>query len=178
MSVSTYYSPHCTAVFSTTYACLPGVQAYLDPLFCCENQGKCAGTPTRPAEHRGTVGIRPNLLFSLTNFQPGHTVILSDRTSKNGPSLVLPSSLSRDYSAPKTKIIFQFLWGILEGQPNRARPSQPILKNCQNGTFLPVDEIWKFFGPNHLIWSAMKMPFCDFIQNVPQAPSMCISNWI
>ena len=73
VSVSTYYSPHCTAVFSTTYACLPGVQAYLDPLFCCENQGKCAGTPTRPAEHRGTVGIRPNHLFaaSLTLFQPG-----------------------------------------------------------------------------------------------------------
>ena len=27
---------------------------------------------------------------------PVHTVILSDRTKKNGPSPVLPSSLSRD----------------------------------------------------------------------------------
>ena len=80
--------------------------------------------------------------------------------------------------ATKAKIIFQFLWGILEGRPSRARPSQPILKNCQNGTFLPVDEIWNFFGPNYFIWSAMKVPFCDFIQNVSQAPSMCISMWI
>ena len=90
----------------------------------------------------------------------------------------MPSSLSIYSSAPKTKIIFQFLWGILEGRPNRARPSQPILKNCQNGTFLPVDEIWKFFGPNDFIWSAMKVPFCDFTQNVSQALSMCISTWI
>ena len=88
------------------------------------------------------------------------------------------SSLSIYPSAPKTKIFFQFLWGSLEGWPNRARPSQPILKNCQNGTFLPVDEIWNFFGPNDFIWSAMKVPFNDFIQNVSQAPSMCISMWI
>ena len=40
----------------------------------------------------------------------------------------MPSSLSRYSSAPKTKIIFQFLWGILEGRPNRARPSQPQAK--------------------------------------------------
>ena len=26
--------------------------------------------------------------------------------------------------------------------------------------------------------SAMEVPFCDFIQNVPQAPFMCISMWI
>ena len=90
----------------------------------------------------------------------------------------MPSSLSLYSSAPKTKIIFQFLWGILEGRPNRARPSQPILKNCQNGTFLPVDGIWNFFWPNDFIWSAMKVPFCDFIQNVSQAPSMCIFRWI
>ena len=53
-----------------------------------------------------------------------------------------------------------------------------FLKNCQNGTFLPMHENQKFFGPNHLIWSAMKVQFCDFIQNVPQAPSMCIPMWI
>ena len=75
---------------------------------------------------------------------------------KNGPILVLPSSLSR-YK------IFQFLWRIVEGRANRAQPSQPILKNCQNGTFFPVDEIWNFFGPNDFIWSAMKVPFCVFI---------------
>ena len=63
---------------------------------------------------------------------------------------ILPSSLSIYSSTPKTKRIIQFLWGILE-----ARPSQPILKNCQDGTFLPVDEIWIFFGPNDFIWNAM-----------------------
>ena len=47
------------ALFSTTYACLPGVQAYLDPLFCCENQGKCAGTPTRAGGIGGATG-NPN----------------------------------------------------------------------------------------------------------------------
>ena len=87
----------------------------------------------------------------------------------------MPSSLSIYSSAPKTKTIFQFLWGILEGQANRAWPPQPILKNCQNGTFLPVDEIWNFFGPNDFIWSAMKVPFHDFIQNVSQA--LCLSKW-
>ena len=92
--------------------------------------------------------------------------------------LILPSSLSVYSSAPKTKIIFQFLRRILEGRLNRARPSQPILKNCQNGTLLPLDEILNSLGPNDFIWSAMKVPFCDFVQNVPQTLFMCISMWI
>ena len=29
---------------------------------------------------------------------------------------------------------------------------------CQNGTFWPVDEIWKIFGPNDFIWSGLKEP--------------------
>ena len=29
-----------------------------------------------------------------------------------------------------------------------------IFKNCQNGTFLPMHENQKFFGPNAFIWSA------------------------
>ena len=53
-----------------------------------------------------------------------------------------------------------------------------ILKNCQNGTFLPMHENQKFFGPNYFIWSAMKVPFYDFIQNVALAPSMCSFKWI
>ena len=77
-------------------------------------------------------------------------------------------------SAPKTKINFQFLWGILEGHPNRDRPSQPILKNCQNCTFLPTDEIWNFFGPNDFIWGAMLVPLIDFIQKMSQAPSSSV----
>jgi hypothetical protein len=38
-------------------------------------------------------------------------------------------------SAPKKNRIFQMLWCIFEGCTNRARPSQPFLKYCQNGTF-------------------------------------------
>ena len=56
-------------------------------------------------------------------------------TLKNKHILILPSSLSSYSSALKTKIIFQLLWCIFEGRTNRARPSQPFLKNCQNGTF-------------------------------------------
>ena len=90
----------------------------------------------------------------------------------------MPSSFSVYSLALKTKIFFQFRWGILEGWPNRVLPSQPILKNCQNGIFLPMAEILIFFWPNDFIWSAMKVLFHDFIQNVSQAPSMCISMWI
>ena len=84
-----------------------------------------------------------------------HTVILPDRTLKNGASLILPSSITRNSSAPNSKRIFEFLWGILEGRTIRARPSQPFLKNCQNGTFRSVHGIWIFFGPNYFIWGAM-----------------------
>ena len=53
-----------------------------------------------------------------------------------------------------------------------------ILKNCQNGTFLPMHENQNFFGPNAFIWSARKVPFSDFIQNMSLAPSMCLFMWI
>ena len=44
-----------------------------------------------------------------------HTVILPDWTLKNGASLILPSSIAKNSSAPNAKIIFEILWGILEG---------------------------------------------------------------
>ena len=53
-----------------------------------------------------------------------------------------------------------------------------ILKNSQNGTFLPMHENQKFFGPNAFIWSAKKVPFSDFIQNMSLALSMCLFTWI
>ena len=90
----------------------------------------------------------------------------------------MPSSITRNSLASNAKRIFEILWGILEGRTIRAWPSQPFLKNCQNGTFWSVHGIWNFFGPNDFIWSAWKVPFYDFIQNVSQAPSMCISMWI
>ena len=49
--------------------------------------------------------------------------------------------------------------------------SQPFLKNCQNGTFTPLHEIWIFLWPNAFIWSAMKLPSINFIQNMSQVPS-------
>ena len=112
------------------------------------------------------------------NWIAHHTVILPDWTLKKWSSLILPSSIAGNSSAPNAKRIFEILWGILEGRTIRARPSRPFLKNCQNGTFWSVHGIWNFFGPNDFIWSARKVPFYDFIQNVSQAPSMCISMWI
>ena len=44
--------------------------------------------------------------------------------------------------------------------------------------FLTLAWNLKFFGPNAFIWSTMKVPFCDFIQNLSQAPSKCLSKWI
>ena len=35
----------------------------------------------------------------------------------------------------------------------------PELKNCQNGTFEPVDEIKKIFWPKHFFSSIVKMTF-------------------
>ena len=91
---------------------------------------------------------------------------------KNGASLILPSSIARNWLAPNAKRIFEILWGIPEGRTNTARPSRPCLKNCQNGTFWPVHGIWNFFGPNDFIWGAIKVPFFDFIQKMTQAPSI------
>ena len=81
--------------------------------------------------------------------QPPHTVILPNWTFKKwGLSLILPSSITRNLSAPNAKIIFEILWGILEGGTIRARPSRPFLKNL----FM---EFEFYFGPNDFIWSAM-----------------------
>ena len=44
------------------------------------------------------------------------------------------------------------------------------LKNCQNGTFEPVHEIWNFFWPKVFFWSIMKVPFRKNIHNMPQGP--------
>ena len=56
---------------------------------------------------------------------------------KNGPSLILPSSIARNSSAPNAKRIFQILRGILEGCINSARChfltlSKKCLRLCPN----------------------------------------------
>ena len=91
----------------------------------------------------------------------------------------MPSSFSIYSSAPKTKIFFQFLWGILKGRSNGARPSQPILKNCQNGTFLPVDEIWTFFGQMtwfEMLWNYWKCHFLFYSKCV--SGPVHVKKWI
>ena len=45
------------------------------------------------------------------------------------------------------------------------------LKNCQNGTFEPVHEIWNCFWPQVFFWSIMKMLIRENIHNMPQGPS-------
>ena len=86
--------------------------------------------------------------------------------------------MARNSSAPNAKRIFEIMWGILEGRTNSARPSQPCLKNCQNGTFWSVHGIWNLFGPNVFFWCTLKVPFSDIFPKVSQAPSTCFSKWI
>jgi hypothetical protein len=97
---------------------------------------------------------------------------------KKGPFLVLPSSIARNSSVPNAKRIFQIHQGILEGCTNRARPSRPSLKNCQNGTFLPLHGIQIFGGPNVFFWCTVKVPFSNFFPKVSQALPKCFFKWI
>ena len=38
--------------------------------------------------------------------------------------------------------------------------------------------IQKKFGPNHFFGSALKVPLSEIIQNMSQAPSKCLKQWI
>ena len=50
----------------------------------------------------------------------------------------------------------------------------PFFRNSKMALFNPF--MWfDLFGP---IWSAMIVSLCDFIQNMSQAPSKCLSKWI
>ena len=57
----------------------------------------------------------------------------------------------------KIKFMHRFKSAILEK-----------LKNCQNGTFKPVHEIWNFFWPKAFFWSIMKMAIRKNIHSMPQ----------
>ena len=43
-------------------------------------------------------------------------------------------------------------------------------KNCQNGTFEPMNEIQIFFCPKDFFWGIMKVPFTKIICNLFQGP--------
>ena len=68
---------------------------------------------------------------------PVYTVILLDRIEKWGHS-----SIARNPSAPNAKIIFEILWGILEGQviiwEDLNNPSQDFKKSfCLGFLWIP-----------------------------------------
>ena len=71
---------------------------------------------------------------------------------------------------------FEIQRGILEGRTEHGHP----------GTFWEIAKmaLCIFWGPNDFIWSAMKVPFIDFIQNMSQFPSKSLSerilmiNWV
>ena len=94
---------------------------------------------------------------------PSHCYFTIFKHRKKGPPALLVI-----HRHPKQK-------GILEGRTNGAQPTRSLQKNCQNGTFLPLHGLWIFFEPNDFIWSALKVWFSDFIQNLFQAPSKCLS---
>ena len=95
--------------------------------------------------------------FSRVGWKLLGTVILEYFKWKNTNFLILPSSLSRYSSAPKTERIFQMPRCIFEGCTNRIGPSQPFLKNCRNGPFKPMHVIQKFLGPNYFLWKCYQV---------------------
>ena len=76
-----------------------------------------------------------------------HTVILPNWTLKKWGLSNLPSSIARNSSAPNAKIIFEILWGILEGL------------TVHRGAFCQF-----------LIYIDMiiKMPICQYLKNKPK----------
>ena len=85
--------------------------------------------PCQCGPQESLAGSEKFLLFQVS-MNSKHTV-----GRKNGHSPVLPFSIARTSQEPKTKRIFEVQRGILKGRTNRARPSRPWLKSCQNGTF-------------------------------------------
>ena len=72
----------------------------------------------------------------------------------------------------------QVLWCVFVGLTIKAQPSPALSEKLPKWHFLPMHVIQKFLGPNHFFWSALKVPPCDFIQNMSQALSKCLKQWI
>ena len=87
-------------------------------------------------------------------------------------------------SAPNAKRIFEILWGILEGRTKSALPSQPCLKNWQNGTFWSMHGIWIFLGQMtsfEVLLKCHSLTLSKKCLRLRPAPSKCLSeriNWI
>ena len=113
-----------------------------------------------------------------------HTVILQYWTLKKGLALnlCLPALL-RIHRNTKQKEFLKSCEGlsrtILTGHGLAAIPA--LSQKLPKWHFLIPECNWEFFGPNDFIWKAMKVPCFDFIQNMSQALSKCLSeriNWI
>ena len=74
-------------------------------------------------------------IFLNSHLLTTHTVILNYFNIKEYALSNFAFQTSIYSLAPKTKIFFQFLWGILKDRPYRARPSQPILKKLPKWHF-------------------------------------------
>ena len=73
---------------------------------------------------------------------------------------------------PNQKDFLKFLWGILDGHiTGHSHPTRS--KKLPKWHFLTLRWNLKYFGLKAFIWSAMRVPFCDFIQILSQAPSKC-----
>ena len=105
---------------------------------------------------------------SRTGYVVLHTVVLPDWTLKNGPFLMLPSSIARKSSATEAKRIFEILWGILEIirfilWDKQLDGAWDILWiKLENGTFIASQ--MKSFGPKNfqIPCTDQKVPFWQF----------------
>ena len=125
------FDPDCTS----NYICKTLVQFYLLEASITRNQVSWISASTFKIKHN--FGHWSKIIF--------HAVILSDWTLKKWGLSNFTFQSFQGFIDPKTKIIFQLLWRILDGCTNRAQPSWPILKNCQNDTFWFLHEIWNFY---------------------------------
>ena len=73
-----------------------------------------------------------NVMYS-TNSHCYFTILKHRKKEKRALSNYLPALLGI-HRHPKQKEFLNLL-GILEGRTNRSKPTRPLLKNCQNGTF-------------------------------------------
>ena len=89
----------------------------------------------------------------------------------------LASSLSRDKCHPKQQEFINSCEGLLRAGLTGHSHLSPFLKNAKMSLFNPCMK-FDFFWLKAFIWSAKKVPFWDFFQNVSQAPFKCLSKWI
>jgi hypothetical protein len=79
---------------------------------------------------------------------------------------------------PKQKEFLNSCEGFLRAALTGHSHPSPFCKIAKMALFNPCMKLEIFFWPNVYIWSAKKLSFRNFIQNISQAPSKCLSKWI